>query len=301
MNNIDGVIHKKNFSLKKYNTFRIKAIAKDFYIPENIDGFINILKYLKQNNKDYMILGGGSNILFLDKVIEKSIIYTGFFTRIENSTKTIRAYSGANVIDVVKNAYKNSFTGLEFLYGLPGSIGGATFMNARCYKHSISEFIEKIGIIDDNLEYRTIKVYECEYDYKQSIFMKKDYIIIDVLFQLDKGNKKIIKSNMKKYIRDRKSKHQFKYPSAGSTFLNDYSTNMIAGKVIDELNLRGLRIGGAIVSPYHANFIVNYKNATGEDVYNLINKVKEEVYKKIKINIHPEVRIISNDIRKNQL
>ena len=295
MHNIDGVVHKKNFSLKKYNTFKVNAKAKDFYIPENINSFINILKDLTENNKDYFLLGGGSNILFLDKIIEKPIIYTGFFTRIENTEKTMRAYSGANVIDVVKNAYKRSFTGLEFLYGLPGTIGGATYMNARCYGYSISEFIDSIGIIDDNFEYRTIKVDECNYAYKQSIFMQKKYIIIDVLFKLEKGNKKLIKANMNKHLKDRKQKHQFKYPSAGSTFLNDYSTNMIAGKVIDELNLRGLRIGGAMVSPYHANFIVNYKNATGEDIYKLIQKVKEEVYNKKQINIYPEVRIISND------
>ena len=292
---LNGVLSRENVSLKKLNTFRINAKASEFYVPETINGFIDLLKYLNDNNKRYIILGGGSNILFLDKVIEFPIIYTGFFTRVEHTSHNILAYSGASVIDVVKYAYKNSFTGLEFLYGLPGSIGGAAYMNARCYEHSVSEFIDKVGIIDDNFEYMHIGIEDCKYAYKRSIFQDKKYIILDVRFKLDKGSKKLIKPEMKKYFKDRKNKNQFKYPSAGSTFLNDYETNMIAGKVIDSINMRGVKVGGAMVSPYHANFIVNYNNATGRDILNLMRKVREEVYNQKGITLNAEVRIISND------
>ncbi|MEI0478653.1 UDP-N-acetylmuramate dehydrogenase [Brachyspira pulli] len=292
---LNGVLSRENVSLKKLNTFRINAKASEFYVPETINGFIDLLKYLNDNNKRYIILGGGSNILFLDKVIEFPIIYTGFFSRVEHTSHNILAYSGASVIDVVKYAYKNSFTGLEFLYGLPGSIGGAAYMNARCYEHSVSEFIDKVGIIDDNFDYMHIGIEDCQYAYKRSIFQDKKYIILDVRFKLDKGSKKLIKPEMKKYFKDRKNKNQFKYPSAGSTFLNDYETNMIAGKVIDSINMRGVKVGGAMVSPYHANFIVNYNNATGRDILNLMRKVREEVYNQKGITLNAEVRIISND------
>ena len=292
---LNGVLSRENVSLKKLNTFRINAKASEFYVPETINGFIDLLKYLNDNNKRYIILGGGSNILFLDKVIEFPIIYTGFFTRVEHTSHNILAYSGASVIDVVKYAYKNSFTGLEFLYGLPGSIGGAAYMNARCYEHSVSEFIDRVGIIDDNFEYMHIGIEDCKYAYKRSIFQDKKYIILDVRFKLEKGSKKLIKPEMKKYFKDRKNKNQFKYPSAGSTFLNDYETNMIAGKVIDSINMRGVKVGGAMVSPYHANFIVNYNNATGRDILNLMRKVREEVYNQKGITLNAEVRIISND------
>lgn len=292
---LNGVLSRENVSLKKLNTFRINAKASEFYVPETINGFIDLLKYLNDNNKRYIILGGGSNILFLDKVIEFPIIYTGFFTRVEHTSHNILAYSGASVIDVVKYAYKNSFTGLEFLYGLPGSIGGAAYMNARCYEHSVSEFIDKVGIIDDNFDYMHIGIEDCQYAYKRSIFQDKKYIILDVRFKLEKGSKKLIKPEMKKYFKDRKNKNQFKYPSAGSTFLNDYETNMIAGKIIDSINMRGVKVGGAMVSPYHANFIVNYNNATGRDILNLMRKVREEVYNQKGITLNAEVRIISND------
>lgn len=295
---LNFVLHKKNISLKKYNNFKIEAKALNFYIPENINGFINLLKYFNDIKKKYIILGGGSNILFVDKIVEIPIIYTEFFSRIEIYSDGILGYSGAKVIDLVKCAYKNSLSGLEFLFGLPGTVGGAAYMNARCYEHSISEFIETVGIIDENFEYNHIGIEYCDYHYKKSVFQNKNYIIIDVKFKLNKKEKKLIKPEMNKYLNDRKKKNQFKYPSAGSVFLNDYKTNMIAGKIIDSINMRGVKLGGAMVSPYHANFIVNYKNATGRDIFLLMKKVKEEVYNQKGILLKPEVKIISNDNEK---
>lgn len=295
---LNFVLHKKNISLKKYNNFKIEAKALNFYIPENINGFINLLKYFNDIKKEYIILGGGSNILFVDKIVEIPIIYTEFFSRIENYSDGILGYSGAKVIDLVKCAYKNSLSGLEFLFGLPGTVGGAAYMNARCYEHSISEFIETVGIIDENFEYNHIGIEDCDYHYKKSVFQNKNYIIIDVKFKLNKKEKKLIKPEMNKYLNDRNKKNQFKYPSAGSVFLNDYKTNMIAGKVIDSINMRGVKLGGAMVSPYHANFIVNYKNATGRDIFLLMKKIKEEVYNQKGILLKPEVKIISNDNEK---
>lgn len=292
---VKNVIYKKNFSLKKYNTFRIEAKALHFYIPETINGFADLLKYLNDNQKKYIILGGGSNMLFADEIIETPIIYAGFFSRIENYSNGVLAYSGAKVSDLIKYAYKNSFGGLEFLYGLPATVGGAAYMNARCYEHSISEFIESVGIIDENTEYTHIGIEECGYDYKKSVFQNKKYIIIDVRFKLKKRKKKLIKMEMNKYLKDRKKKNQFKYPSAGSVFLNDYKTNMIAGKIIDSLNMRGFKLGGAMVSPYHANFIVNYNKASGKDILALIKKIKEEVYNQKGIILNTEVKIISDE------
>ena len=299
--NIKGVLHKKNISLKKFNNFRINAKALNFYIPETINGFVDLLKYFSESQKKYFVLGGGSNILFVDEIVETPIIFTGFFSRIENYSDGILSYSGAKVIDLVKHSYKNSFGGLEFLFGLPGTVGGAAYMNARCYEHSISEFIESVGIIDENFEYNHIGIEDCDYDYKKSVFQNKKYIIIDVKFKLNKKDKKSIKSEANKYLKDRKNKNQFKYSSAGSVFLNDYKTNMIAGKVIDSINMRGIKFGGAMVSPYHANFIVNYKNATGQDILLLMKKVKEEVYNQKGIVLKPEIKIISNDNENEKL
>lgn len=288
------VVYKKNVSLKKYNTFRLKSKSLHFFIPETIEGFISLLHSLNNAKEKYIILGGGSNTLFLDAIVETPIIYTGFFSRIEKCENGFLAYGGVKVNDITEYCYKNSLTGMEFLGGLPGTIGGATYMNARCYGHSISEVIKSVGVIDETGEYRHIDIKDCNYSYKKSVFQEKNYIIIDVKVALQKGIKREIKKKTNEYRKDRKRKHQYKYPSAGSVFLNDYDTNMIAGKIIDSVNMRGVKIGGAMVSPYHANFIVNYKNASGQDIYNLIKEVQKEVLNKKNINLNTEIRIIGN-------
>lgn len=291
----EGVLYKKNVSLKKYNTFKLKSIVSHFFMPETLDGFINLIKSLNYNKEMYLILGGGSNILFLDDIVNIPVIYTGFFSRIEKCREGLIAYGGVKVSDIVYYSYKNLLTGIEFLAGLPGTIGGATYMNARCYGHSISDIIESIGIIDENGEYRHLNIKDCEYDYKKSIFQKKAYTIIEVKIALDRGIKKNIKKKITEYKNDRKKKKQYKYPSAGSVFLNDYKSDMVAGKIIDSLNMRGIKVGGAMISPYHANFIINYKNAKGMDIYQLMKKVRDEVYEKKNIRLRAEVKIIGNN------
>lgn len=292
--NYDGMIYKKEVSLKKYNTYALKAVSKHFFIPENIDAFAKMLSILNKNKMDYLILGGGSNILFLDDIINIPVIYTGFFTRVEKLSDKIIAYSGARISDVVKFACKNSMTGLEFLSGLPGSIGGATYMNARCYGFSISEYIEQVGVIDESGEYFHLTNDKCDFDYKKSVFQNKKYVIIDVTFNLEEGSKKIIKTRAKSHKRDRKLKNQYKYPSAGCVFLNDYEKNIVAGKIIDELGLRTALIGGASISPHHANFIIS-KNASGKDIYDLINHVRDKVLAEKNIKLCPEIKIVSSD------
>lgn len=290
--NISGVLHKKNVNLKKYNTYKINAVSKHFFIPEHTDAFSKLLITLNAEGVAYAILGGGSNILFLNDIVETPIIYTGFFSRMDKVQNGIKVYAGLTIKDTIIYAYKNSLTGLEFLYGLPGTVGGATYMNARSYGHSISDFISRVGIIDEVGEYRYLDISECEYSYKKSIFQNKNYTIIDILFKLEKSNKKEIKKLMRKNICDRKEKYQYKYPSAGCVFLNDYDTNTIAGNVIDSLGLKGFSIGDAMVSLYHANFIVNKNNATGLDIYKLIKHVQHKVYEEKGIKLMPEVRII---------
>lgn len=292
MYNIEGVTYKSNQKLKKYNTFRVNAIAKHFFIPETINGLKKLLSVLKEEGLDFILLGGGSNILFVHEIVERPIVYTGYFSRTTSKTDGIIAYSGASIKELLKAAKSNEFTGLEFLSGLPGTVGGATYMNARCYEHSISEFIDSVGVIDEEGEYTHLKREELDYSYKNSVFQKRKLFIVDIIFKLSLGKKREIVREMKKYYKDRKNKKQFKYPSAGSVFLNDYNNNMVAGKVIEECGLKGLSIGGASVSDFHANFIINKKNAKGNDILKLIREVQRIVENKKNIKLNTEVRII---------
>ncbi len=288
-----NIIYRQNVCLKKYNTFRIKSVAEHFYLIKSVDALIELKAYFENNNIDYLVLGHGSNVLFANRYIQKPIIYTGLLNNIQIEGESIVAQSGVYLPKLIALSHHNSLTGLEFLSSLPASVGGATYMNARCYGSEMSQIIESVGIIDDKNEYRQIDISECLFAYKRSIFQDNKYIIVDVKFKLSKSKDKTeLKQKMLSHKYDRIRKRQFVYPSAGCVFLNDYNTNMIAGKVIDEANMRGTRSGGAMVLNTHANFIVNYNHASGADVLSLIDKVRQKVLVKSNIELKNEVRII---------
>ena len=293
------IFYRQNVALKKYNTFLIKSIARHFYIVNTINALAILKKYFDDNGIEYIVLGCGSNILFVNKYINKNIIYTGLLDSIKISGNTIVAQSGAHINKLVEAAYQNALTGIEFLSYLPASIGGAVYMNARCYGSEMSNIIQSVGIIDGDNNYTEIDNKGCLFEYKKSVFQNNKYIIVNATFNLKKidmpnikNAKAIIKEKMISYKNDRIKKKQFSYPSAGSIFLNDYNTNMIAGKVIDASHMRGTKLGGAMVLPTHANFIVNYKNANGSDVYSLIKKIEKKVFDTTSIRLKNEVHII---------
>ncbi len=289
----NNILYRQNVCLKKYNTFRIKSVARHFYLIKSVDALIELKAHFEKHNIDYLILGNGSNVLFANYYINKPIIYTGLLNNIQIDCKNIVAQSGVYLPKLIALAYHNSITGLEFLSSLPASVGGATYMNARCYGSEMSQIIESVGIIDDKNEYRQIDISQCLFAYKRSVFQDNKYIIVDVKFKLAKAEvKSELKQKMLAHKYDRIKKRQFVYPSAGCVFLNDYNTNMIAGKVIDEANMRGVSIGGAMVLNTHANFIVNYNHASGSDVLKLIDKVAKKVLDKSNIELQNEVRII---------
>ncbi len=291
----NNIIYRQNVCLKKYNTFRIKSVARHFYLIKSVDALIELKAYFEKRNIDYLMLGNGSNVLFANRYINKPIIYTGLLNNIQIDGESITAQSGVYLPKLIALAYHNSLTGLEFLSSLPASVGGATYMNARCYGSEMSQIIESVGIVDEKNEYRQIDISECLFAYKRSVFQDKKYIIVDVRFKLAKVaaiSKTESKQKMLAHKYDRIKKRQFTYPSAGCVFLNDYNTNMIAGKVIDQANMLGTKSGGAMVLNTHANFIVNYNHASGADVLSLIDKIAQKVLANSNIELQNEVRII---------
>ena len=192
--------------------------------------------------------------------------------------------------EVSDKAMENSLTGFEFACGIPGTIGGAVFMNAGAYDGEISHVIESAEVLDENCNVLNLTNEELDFGYRSSLVMKKGYTVLSAVFKLQKGKVKTIKDLVNDLTHKRESKQPLEYPSAGSTFKRP--TGYFAGKLIQDAGLKGYSIGGAAVSEKHSGFVINKGNATAKDITDLIEHIQYEVKKQFGVDLHTEVRII---------
>jgi len=301
---------KQNVSLKNYNTFYIGGKTRYFTKISSKDKLIKTLHWAKENSLPIFILGNGSNILFPDKK------YQGIIIKIENNKikkinkKTIVIGAGMMLTELLQSFLNKEFGGLEWANGIPTTIGGAVFCNAGSFGYRFGNFVKKVKTI--NLETYKEKTYfqkDCKFEYRGSIFKKSKEIIWEVELFIKKGDKERIMKKTKDYWQYKLKKGLFKYPSAGSIFKNIFAKDLPSkyrkgaiikkGKIstgwfIEKCNLKGKKYGGAMISDFHANVIVNIKNAKAKDVLYLINLCKEEIYKKFKIKLEEEIIIAKN-------
>lgn len=290
MLNIENI--KENESLKIHTTYKIGGVAKYFITPKDLNELISLIKYLRENNIKYMILGNGSNTIFSSKTYDGAIINLSNLNKMEIKDNKIYVESGYQLIKLSIDAMNNNLSGLEFASGIPANVGGAVYMNAGAYKSDMSNLIEEVTFLDENLELKTLKNNELDFSYRHSLFQEKNYIIISTVLNLEKGNKEEIKELMDNRKQRRIDSQPLDYPSAGSVFRNP-SAEVFAGKLIEDLGLKGYMIGGAKISEKHANFIINYDNATGEDIKKLIEFIKEKVKEKYNIDLIVEQRFVN--------
>ncbi len=283
---------KLNESLKLHTTYKVGGNCKYFITPKDLNELIDLVKYLREKNIKYMILGNGSNTIFSSKEYDGVIINLTNLNSMSIDKNIINVEAGYQLIKLSMDALNNSLSGLEFAAGIPGNIGGAVFMNAGAYKSDMSKLIKTVTFLDENLELKTLKNEELDFSYRKSIFQKRNCIIISTVLELIPGNKEEIKELMDKRKERRISSQPLDYPSAGSVFRNP-SEDIFAGKLIEDLGLKGYKIGGAKISEKHANFIINDGDATGEDIKALIDLVKEKVKEKYNIELHVEQRFIN--------
>ena len=279
--------------MKNYVHFRVGGPADILLIPESKEQVIKTIEICRENNIPFYVIGNGSNLLVKDGGIKGVVIKLKELKNIEVKDNIIEAECGAMLKDVSNAALKNSLTGLEFACGIPGTIGGAVFMNAGAYNGEISNVIESADIINEKSEVVTLCKEELELKYRSSIVMKKNYIVLSAKFKLENGDKKDIKEVVDDLTNKRESKQPLEYPSAGSTFKRP--EGYFAGKLIQDAGLKGYSIGGAAVSEKHSGFVINKNNATATDILNLIHHIQEEVKKQFNVELHPEVRIIGED------
>ena len=277
--------------MRKHTTFRIGGNADIFVRPESKEQIAEILRLCRKQDVPYFILGNGSNLLVGDRGFRGVVInIMDNMNDIKVDGGVIKAQAGAMLIKVSRAARDNSLTGLEFASGIPGTIGGAIYMNAGAYGGEMKDVVTQVTAMDAEGEIYTFGTDELEFSYRHSVIQQRDLIVLDVTMKLAAGDQKIIDDRMSELAVARRTKQPLEYPSAGSTFKRP--EGYFAGKLIMDAGLRGYRVGDAQVSEKHCGFVVNRGNATADDVIKLIDDVKAKVSEEYDVVLEPEVRMI---------
>ena len=280
--------------LKNHTTFKIGGNCIALVEPKEVSDIVETIKICRENNIKFFVIGNGSNLLVPDEG------YNGVIIKLKSEFSTIKVEgeylivnSGAKLSEVYTVAFENSLTGFEFASGIPGTIGGAIFMNAGAYGGEMKDIVESVEVLDlDNFELKQLKNEDLEFSYRKSIIQRKNYIVTTIKLKLKKGNKEEINA-VYEDLRDRRnSKQPLNFGSAGSTFKRP--EGHFASKLIEDAGLKGYHINDAWVSEKHSGFIVNKGNASFKDVMELIEYVQKVVFEKFGVKLETEVRILKD-------
>ena len=293
-NNIQGIL-LKNESMSKHTSYGIGGKVTAYITPHDIKDLIKIIKIINKNNLKFYFVGSGSNLLINDKKINAIIITPAKALKsLKIEKNAIIAESGVMLGRLVKEAIRHNLTGLESLVGVPGTLGGALMMNAGAWGAEISNYLVSVNVINSKGEIITLYPEDMEFKYRYSSFKSNEFIL-SAEFELNKATKAEI--NKKKVIasKGRISSQPLKFRSAGSVFKNP-NNKLAAGLLIDQAGLKGTRLGGAEISPHHANFFINHGNAKAIDITSLIRLSRKTVYEKFGIMLELEIKTIGFEL-----
>lgn len=291
--NLNIGIIEEDVPLKKHTTYRVGGNALCIAHPRNNTSLVKLIHFLKGEKVPYKILGNGSNLLFSDKEYEGVLISLNELNDIEFLGRNkVRVGAGVSLIKLSLLAAKKGLTGLEFASGIPGTVGGSVYMNAGAYKSDMGYVVERVKVLTPDLKIIHLENKEMAFHYRTSFLQTHPgYVCLEVLFKLQKGRKDAILEVMRERRDRRLASQPLEYPSAGSVFRNPEGD--FAGRLIEEAGLKGKKHGGAMVSDKHANFIVNYKNATAEDIKYLIDLCHDTVLKNNGIDLKIEQEFVN--------
>lgn len=280
----------KNIELKKITSYHLSGIADTLVIPNSLQQLKDLLKYIKENNFTYKIIGGGSNLIF-NGDYKGILIKLDQFDELKITKTHITVGAGYNLIKLALKVSKLGLTGMEFATGIPGTVGGAIYNNSGAYKSDMGYIVKKVTVITPNLEIKTLDNSDLNCHYRTSMFKEyPGYIILSAEIELQQGNKKEILEIIQDRKKRRLETQPLEYPSAGSVFRNP--PNLYAGKLIEDSGYKGFSIHDAMVSDKHANFIINKGNASGKDIIELIEQIKDKVKEKYQIDLILEQEIV---------
>ena len=287
-----GCPSQRDVPMSKYTTFRIGGNASVMLTPTTDEQLASIIKKCKEDNIKPFIIGNGSNMLISDKGLDTVVInMCRPDPKIELvNGDTVVCDAGATMSKVCNFALENGLTGLEFAFGIPGSAGGAAYMNAGAYGGEMKDVLVECRHIDSNGNFGSLRGEELGLAYRTSAYEHNGYIITTLVMKLSKGNKDEIRAKMQELLQRRKDKQPLEYPSAGSTFKRP--EGYFAGALIEECGLKGYSVGGAQVSEKHAGFVINKGSATAKDVLDLIKYIQDKVFREKGVMLEPEVRLI---------
>ena len=276
-----------NEKLDRHTTFKVGGPCKALLMTETSEELKAVLKLLGEEHEDFFILGNGSNLLVSDTGYDGYVIkLSGAFLEMKLEGDCIVAGAGVLLSKVCTFARDNSLSGLEFAYGIPGTVGGAMVMNAGAYGGEMKDVTESVSLLyKDEIVTRSCE--EMKFGYRDSIIKHDDYIALETRFKLKKGDSGEIVAAMADYMERRRSKQPLEFPSAGSTFKRPEGA--FAGKLIEDSGLKGFRVGGACVSPKHAGFVVNDREGTAADIDELMKIVAQKVKEDSGYVLEPEV------------
>lgn len=266
--------HLQNAPLKNYCTFRIGGVAKDIFFPESPQEMADIVRRYRTQNTAFWIHGGGANTLFPDSEILLPIISTSEMTASVRDGGTVRAQAGKAMDAWVLECVREGLGGIECLSGIPGTLGGALYMNAGAYGHEISDHLVSVTVLTRDGRVIDIPKLECGFGYRQALALR-EAVVLSGTWELPQTDPKPLLARRKEILARRKEKQPLEFPSAGSVFKRPEGA--YASQLIDQAGLKGLRVGGAQVSEKHAGFIVNVDNATCRDVLELVEICRKTV------------------------
>lgn len=281
---------KTNEPLKGYTTFHIGGCAPLIVFPKTTDQVIFIINECNASKYPLYVLGQGSNLLIADSGIGGVVLSTRNLDELRYCGSTVIAQAGVKLFRFISESAKHNLSGVENLFGIPGSIGGGIRMNCGAYGTEIASKIRYVDAIHlKTCQQKRFLKKECIFAYRQSIFQSQPYLIVGAAFSLHKATNQAIFNKMQVILKERKSKQPYTQKNAGSIFKRPASG--FAAKMIEDVGLKGLKIGDALVSPLHAGFIINQGKAKSSEVITLIEIIKREVFKKYGINLNCEIEI----------
>ena len=282
----------ENVDLSSLTSLGIGGTAKCLVKPKNVNELQTLMEYIKKNNEKYYILGNGTNVILDDTYFDGIIIKFDNFKDISFDNNTVTVGSGVSLSYLAKVTLDNGFVSLNFASMIPGNVGGSVVGNAGCYGHELMEYVDKITVLDSDNNVKELSKDEISFGYRYTS-LKDRYIVLAVTFILNRGDVSMAREEVKQNNLKRVSSQPLDKKSVGSIFRNP--ENASAGKLIDDLGLKGKIIGGACVSEKHANFIVNENNATFNDMVSLINLIKKEVKEAYQLDLVTEPVIVKWD------